>query len=98
MALTFEEGFDEVVSDLKALMVSKQRDYGYGNITKFGELGCLVRASDKVERLSNLFKRGVSPSNESVSDSWRDLANYSIIVLMLRKCVFTLPLKEDSSK
>lgn len=91
----FEDGFDSVVGDLRALMVRKQRDYGHGNILKFGVRGCLVRASDKVERLANLDRRGSLPENEAVTDSWRDLANYAIIALMLERGVFELPLKED---
>ena len=75
-------------------MVKKQRDYGSGNITDFGELGCLVRASDKINRIKNLTLSKKDPSNETLEDSWRDLANYSIIALMLRRNVFTLPLKE----
>lgn len=89
----FEEGVDLVLAELKELMLKKQADYGHGNITAFGEFGVLVRANDKIERLKNLAKKGKNPSNESIEDSWKDLANYGIIVLMLRRGVFTLPLK-----
>ena len=57
----------------------KQRDYGENNISKFGEFGVLVRASDKLERLTTLLDSGRLPSNESVEDSWQDLALYSTI-------------------
>ena len=67
-----------------AMLDRKQRDYGPGNISAFGSLGVLVRASDKVERLKNLHKTGRTnePENESVADSWRDLSNYGTIGLM----------------
>ncbi len=62
----------------------KQRDYGRGNIAKFGAAGVLVRLSDKVERMVNLSRRGDSPANESVADSWLDAATYGVIGMMCR--------------
>ena len=61
----------------------KQHDYGSGNISEFGLTGVLVRANDKIERLKNLAKIDGPPNNESVRDSWQDLAVYGIIALML---------------
>ena len=84
-----------MVDDLGELMFRKQHDYGPGNILAFGEFGVLVRLNDKLERLKNLYKKGVAPANESVEDSWRDAANYAIIALMLRRGWFTLPLAEE---
>ena len=79
---------DEFVSEvakLIALFDQKQHDYGSGNIAKFGEVGVLVRVSDKIERLANLQRKGVNiPLNEAVEDSWMDLATYAIIALMIR--------------
>lgn len=92
---TFEEAVDEVMGELRELMINKQRDYGHSNINDFGEYGVLVRLNDKVCRLKNLLGKK-EPKNESIDDSWMDIANYSIIALMLRKGIFTLPLKEDS--
>jgi len=92
---TFEEAIDEVMGELRELMINKQRDYGHSNITDFGEYGVFVRLNDKVCRLKNLLGKK-EPKNESIDDSWMDIANYSIIALMLRKGIFTLPLKEDS--
>lgn len=92
---TFEEAVDEVMGELRELMIDKQRDYSHSNITDFGEYGVLVRLNDKVCRLKNLLGKK-EPKNESIEDSWIDAANYAIIALMLRKGTFTLPLKEDS--
>lgn len=92
---TFDHAVSSVTSDLRDLLVRKQRDYGHGNILAFGEPGVLVRVSDKVERLKNLHKIGKlnDPQNESVNDTWMDLANYAIIALMLRRGTFELPLE-----
>lgn len=92
---TFEDAFDLIVSELRELMIRKQRDYGHENITAFGEFGVLVRLNDKVARLRNLLAKGKKPQNESLEDSWRDIANYAIIALMLRRGIFTLPLAEN---
>lgn len=94
---TFEEGLEERISELKNLMISKHKDYGPGNINSFGELGVLVRTSDKVERLKHLMKSEDAPNFESMDDSWMDIANYGIIALMYRKGFWNLPLS-DSGK
>ena len=36
------------------VFAKKQHDYGPGNISSFGEVGVLVRVSDKIARLKNL--------------------------------------------
>ncbi len=61
----------------------KQQDYGAGNIADFGELGVLVRANDKIARLKNLINSNKNANFESVSDTWLDLANYSLIGAMV---------------
>jgi hypothetical protein len=67
------------------LMDSKQQDYGSRNITKGGIFGCVLRASDKFERIFNLYeKRKGRAVNESIEDSFRDVSNYMIIALMLK--------------
>jgi hypothetical protein len=90
----FEDAVREIMQELTELIISKQKDYGHENIMAFGEFGILVRANDKMARLKNLLKSGTVPLNESVEDSWRDLANYGIIALMVRRGWFKLPLKE----
>jgi hypothetical protein len=93
---TFEEAVESVLDDLLETMVSKQRDYGRGNIDAFGEIGVLVRASDKLARLKNLLHDNPGePSNETLDDTWKDLANYGIIALMLRRGTWGLPLKDQ---
>jgi hypothetical protein len=62
------------------LMDVKQQDYGSANISKFGAHGCVIRMSDKFERLVHLYKsKRRKPQNESLIDSFRDLSNYAII-------------------
>lgn len=95
---TFEEAIHKIAAEIAELVISKQHDYGHGNILAFGELGVLVRCSDKIERLKNLWKRGIEPENETVTDTWRDLVGYSMIALMLRAETFTLPLEKNQKE
>jgi len=68
------------------LMDAKQKDYGSANIRKGGTFGCVLRSSDKFERLFNLFNnRRRKAVNESIIDSFRDISNYMNIAIMLEK-------------
>jgi len=79
MIAIFQECFD--------LWCERHRKYGCLNISKFGELGCLVRASDKLERLVNLLfnNRGKDAQDEPVEDSWLDMVNYAAMALLCRR-------------
>lgn len=74
--------FDEA----RSLLVRKHRDYGPGNIAGApgGPLnGLRVRMHDKLARINHLLDTGADPQNESLRDSFLDLANYSVIALMV---------------
>ena len=90
---TFYEALGLVMDELRETMIEKQRDYGPGNIADFGDFGVLVRANDKMSRLKNLYKTGDAPRNETVDDSWGDLANYAVIALMVRRGIWGLPME-----
>lgn len=92
---TFEEAVDSIITEMRETMVKKQRDYGPGNIDAFGELGVLVRVTDKQVRLRNLlYDNPGDPSNETLDDTWLDLANYGLIALMIRRGIWGLPMKD----
>jgi hypothetical protein len=67
------------------LLDQKNRDYGTGNISSFGEKGVLVRSNDKIERLKTLLWGDKHPVHEKVEDSWMDLCNYGCIGLMCHR-------------
>ena len=92
---TFEEACRLTAQEIAELVISKQKDYGQANILDFGEFGVLVRTNDKVARLKNLFREKKAPRNETLDDTWKDTAGYSIVALMVRKNWFTLPLEEQ---
>jgi len=71
---------------LAELLIKKQKDYGPKNISDSpgGPLnGLRVRMFDKLARINNLVETGVSPQNESLRDSFLDIANYAIIAMMV---------------
>jgi hypothetical protein len=78
----------DIIDELGNLLISKQRDYGPGNINNAygGPInGLMVRMGDKWERLKNLLDSGNTPQHESIEDSFKDLANYCIIAMMVQR-------------
>jgi hypothetical protein len=72
--------------EAKDLLLKKHEDYGPTNISRApgGALnGLRVRMHDKQARINHLMDSKVSPKNESLRDSFIDLANYAIIALMV---------------
>ena len=81
-AIAVSETFDE----LKQLLIKKHLDYGPKNISESpgGPLnGLRVRMHDKLARINNLVDKGATPQYESLEDSFKDMANYSIIALLV---------------
>jgi RecJ-like exonuclease len=81
---------DEILADLKVTMVRKHQDYGPYNIAHApgGAInGLIVRMHDKMERLQHLYfnRKGDTPNYESLEDTFKDLANYAIIGLMVQR-------------
>ena len=70
-----------------ATLDRKQRDYGSRNISEFGEIGILMRVWDKICRLKNLMGKETA-MNESIDDSWLDMANYAIIAILVRRGIW----------
>lgn len=74
-----------VFCECAVLLDEKNRDYGPGNISAFGEKGVIVRLNDKVERLKTLVWGDKHPEHEKVSDTWLDIANYGVIGLLCHR-------------
>jgi hypothetical protein len=87
----FELGLWEVTEELVDLLLSKHKDYGPRNIADApgGALnGLRVRMHDKLARINNLYEymedtKGFQPQHESIEDSFKDMANYAIIGLLV---------------
>ena len=87
--LHLETHLDNTCRELSDLLISKHKDYGPKNISQApgGAVnGLRVRMHDKLARINNLIDSGASPEHESLEDSFKDMANYAIIgLLVLRK-------------
>jgi hypothetical protein len=86
--------FKRIQHEMYVTLCKKQMDYGPENITlgkdisssknkQMSLLGLWFRMNDKMQRILNLLTKMTKPNNESIQDSWLDLANYSIISIMV---------------
>jgi hypothetical protein len=85
---TLDQAFEQVDEELLQMFLKKHRDYGKGNILANGELGIAMRVSEKIERLKHLLMSGQTPSNESIEETWTDVAVYGVIAILLRRGQF----------
>lgn len=82
----FEANVREVMDELGDLLISKHHDYGPKNISYSpgGALnGLRVRLHDKLARINNLFDKTATPQHEPLEDSFKDMANYGVIGLLV---------------
>jgi len=76
----------QIYDELAELLLKKHKDYGPKNISESpgGALnGLRVRMHDKLARINNLIDKKREPENESLEDSFIDMANYAIIGLLV---------------
>lgn len=82
----FEQDVRAVMQELGDLLIQKHYDYGPKNIAESpgGPLnGLRVRMWDKLARINNLFDNKRDAVNEPLEDSFKDLANYGVIGLLV---------------
>lgn len=83
---SFEYEVGQTFQELLDLLLSKHKDYGPKNISESpgGPVnGLRVRMHDKLARINNLVDNKRSPEHESLEDSFKDMANYAIIGLLV---------------
>jgi len=62
------------------LWARKQASYGPHNISRFKDLGIVVRMTDKIERLRQIYFEGyVPPKDETARDTFMDCCNYAMM-------------------
>jgi len=84
--MKIDEHVGDTVQELADLLISKHHDYGPKNISHSpgGPLnGLRVRMWDKFARINNLIDNDTDPEHESLEDSFKDMANYAIIGLLV---------------
>lgn len=88
--------FREIIEQMYQVHLDKNADYSPANILGTGEIGGVVRLWDKMARLLNLMGFEIDvrlvgyhgpklAKNESVDDTLIDMANYAIILKLLRE-------------
>ena len=85
----FEAEARKLMNEAITLLVNKRKDYG-PNALHGGQVGIVIRMSDKQARLENLlgitdgtFKpKDAVINNEKAEDTVRDLLNYALLYLM----------------
>lgn len=82
-----KEEFERIVEELKKLFLKKNKAYGDDYFTgKYSELEKWMSIKRKVARLSSYYEKGnKSLPEETLKDTWMDLAIYSIMELMVIK-------------
>jgi hypothetical protein len=82
----FDDAVFSTLFECADLLISKQKDYGPDaiNLSPGGALvGINVRMHDKMMRAQHLRRTGAEPNHESLVDTYRDLANYAVIAVMV---------------
>lgn len=85
---TLDQAYQMVLDDLMKMFLKKHKDYGKGNILAVKELGIAMRITEKVERLKHLLITNDTPQNESIEETWIDIAVYGILAVLLRRGQF----------
>jgi len=88
--------FKNTLNKMYVTFCEKQHDYGPSNISLGRDLsiianrkkslhGLWFRSNDKLSRVDNILEQNLSTKNEPLEDSYLDLANYSVISLLVKK-------------
>lgn len=85
---TLDDAFSDVNTEMLEMFLKKHKDYGKGNILANGELGIAMRVSEKVERTKHLLVSQQTPTNESLEETWIDIAVYAVIAVLFRRKQF----------
>ena len=89
------QGFRDIIEKMYTVHLDKNADYSPANVLGVGEIGLVVRLWDKMTRILNLLGFEVEvkfiayhgpkdAKNESIEDTYMDMAVYSIIALLYR--------------
>lgn len=73
----------KVQEEALELFNKKNTDYGDA-FAQFGPIGVIIRIGDKISRLTNIKKKGVTMvEDEKIRDTLIDLHNYAAMAIML---------------
>ena len=93
------QAFERVCREMFEMFIKKHKDYGKGNILDTEELGIAFRISDKLNRIKHILIKNQRPENESIEETWIDIAVYAVIAVLFRRSWFKrLELKEPKEE
>jgi hypothetical protein len=88
---------DDFFNKMKSILISKAQDYSKSEIDVLSNFKMVAQIigvkpeqvvlnliATKVVRLGNLIGNGKIPNNESIQDNLLDLANYTVLLNMVR--------------
>lgn len=85
-AQSYVDCFDDILKEMSEVHQRKNADYGnnfHKRYEKYGFLTALLRLTDKMERLENIYEKGeIQVKDESVEDTLLDLANYAVMTIV----------------
>ena len=85
-AQSYVDYFDDILKEMSDVHQRKNSDYGnnfHKRYEKYGFLTALLRLTDKMERLENIYEKGeIQVKDESVEDTLLDLANYAVMTIV----------------
>lgn len=76
--------YNKIFANLAKIYESKSADYGttaHDLFVKYGEEYYTIMVEQKITRINNL-SNAETINNESLRDSWADIANYAILRLL----------------
>lgn len=80
--------FREIIEEMIALYISKNKDYGNAfsqSYNEFGAVMAVIRINDKLNRFKTLIKQDSEVKTESLEDTLMDLANYAVMTIIEMK-------------
>ena len=75
----------KLTDDIHEMFLKKNRDYGNSfenSLDEWGLLPSVIRIQEKLDRTKTSLKKDLLVSDESVEDTFLDLANYAIMTVM----------------
>ena len=81
----YEVAFRTILSDMMATFVAKNHDYGSAFSTLFADVGmpyAYGHLAEKLQRVRSLMNDEAKVKGESMIDSLKDLANYSVLTII----------------
>lgn len=77
--------FKEITDSMVKTYEAKNHDYGNSfdqSLNEFGLVSSVVRLGDKMNRIKSLIKKEAKVKDESIKDTFLDMANYAIMTVM----------------